>query len=211
MTWYNFIREKCITYRGKPHVKEEKGMLDFIQQTDWAILHGIQNSLRCSFMDFVMPKITTLGNGGAIWITLAVCLMISRKYRRYGFVMLSALAVGALIGNICLKPLVARARPCWIESVSLLIRNPKDYSFPSGHTLSSVIGAVVLIAADRKFGWFAIPLAALIAFSRLYLYVHFPSDVLTAAVMGVIIGLAMIILAKKILFPKWEKGWNIRR
>ena len=174
-------------------------MPDFIQQLDWTILHGIQDFLRCGFMDFVMPKITTLGNGGAIWITLAVCLMISRKYRKYGFVMISALAVGALIGNVCIKPLVARARPCWIESVSLLIQNPGDYSFPSGHTLSSVIGAVVLTAANRKFGWFAIPLAALIAFSRLYLYVHFPSDVLTAAVMGVIIGVAVVKLAKRFL------------
>lgn len=174
-------------------------MPDVIQQLDWTILHGIQDSLRCGFLDFVMPKITTLGNGGAIWIILAVSLMISRKYRKYGFVMISALAVGALIGNVCIKPLVARARPCWIESVSLLIQNPKDYSFPSGHTLSSVIGAVVLTAANRKFGWFAIPLAALIAFSRLYLYVHFPSDVLTAAVMGVIIGVAVVKLAKRFI------------
>lgn len=174
-------------------------MPDVIQQLDWTILHGIQDSLRCGFLDFVMPKITTLGNGGAIWIILAVCLMISRKYRKYGFVMISALAVGALIGNVCIKPLVARARPCWIESVSLLIQNPRDYSFPSGHTLSSVIGAVVLTAANRKFGWFAIPLAALIAFSRLYLYVHFPSDVLTAAVMGVIIGVAVVKLANRFI------------
>lgn len=174
-------------------------MPDVIQQLDWTILHGIQDSLRCGFLDFVMPKITTLGNGGAIWIILAVCLMISRKYRKYGVVMISALAVGALIGNVCIKPLVARARPCWIESVSLLIQNPGDYSFPSGHTLSSVIGAVVLTAANRKFGWFAIPLAALIAFSRLYLYVHFPSDVLTAAVMGVIIGVAVVKLAKRFI------------
>lgn len=174
-------------------------MPDVIQQLDWTILHGIQDSLRCGFLDFVMPKITTLGNGGAIWIILAVSLMISRKYRKYGFVMISALAVGALIGNVCIKPLVARARPCWIESVSLLIQNPKDYSFPSGHTLSSVIGAVVLTAANRKFGWFAIPLAALIAFSRLYLYVHFPSDVLTAAVMGVIIGVAVVKLANRFI------------
>lgn len=174
-------------------------MPDVIQQLDWTILHGIQDSLRCVFLDFVMPKITTLGNGGAIWIILAVCLMISRKYRKYGFVMISALAVGALIGNVCIKPLVARARPCWIESVSLLIQNPKDYSFPSGHTLSSVIGAVVLTAANRKIGWFAIPLAALIAFSRLYLYVHFPSDVLTAAVMGVIIGVAVVKLANRFI------------
>ena len=70
----------------------------------------------------------------------------------------------------------------------LLIANPTDYSFPSGHTLSSVIGATILTKTDRRFGYAAIPLAALIAFSRLYLYVHFPSDVLAAAVLGVLIG-----------------------
>ena len=69
-----------------------------------------------------------------------------------------------------------------------LIADPTDYSFPSGHTLSSVIGATILTKTDRRFGYAAIPLAALIAFSRLYLYVHFPSDVLAAAVPGVMIG-----------------------
>ena len=70
----------------------------------------------------------------------------------------------------------------------LLIADPTDYSFPSGHTLSSVIGATILTKTDRRFGYAAIPLAALITFSRLYLYVHFPSDVLAAAVLGVMIG-----------------------
>ena len=70
----------------------------------------------------------------------------------------------------------------------LLIADPTDYSFPSGHTLSSVIGAMILTKTDRRFGYAAIPLTALIAFSRLYLYVHFPSDVLAAAVLGVMIG-----------------------
>ena len=74
------------------------------------------------------------------------------------------------------------------SSVQLLIAAPTDYSFPSGHTLSSVIGATILAKTDRRFGYAAIPLAALIAFSRLYLYVHFPSDVLAAAVLGVMIG-----------------------
>lgn len=88
-----------------------------------------------------------------------------------------------------LKNFVARPRPCWLDSsVRLLIANPTDYSFPSGHTLSSVIGATILTKTDRRFGYAAIPLAALIAFSRLYLYVHFPSDVLAAAVLGVLIG-----------------------
>lgn len=94
-----------------------------------------------------------------------------------------------LVGNVCLKNLIARPRPCWLDSsVRLLIADPTDYSFPSGHTLPSVIGATILTKTDRRFGYAAIPLAALIAFSRLYLYVHFPSDVLAAAVLGVMIG-----------------------
>lgn len=114
---------------------------------------------------------------------------VYKKYRRQGLLLLGGLAVGVLVGNVCLKNLIARPRPCWLDSsVRLLIADPTDYSFPSGHTLSSVIGATILTRTDRRFGYAAIPLTALIAFSRLYLYVHFPSDVLAAAVLGVMIG-----------------------
>ena len=134
---------------------------------DWSILHWIRDVLTCPFLDFLMPKLILLSNGGAVWL----------------------LAVGMLVGNVCLKNFIARPRPCWLDSsVRLLIADPTDYSFPSGHTLSSVIGATILTKTDRRFGYAAIPLAALIAFSRLYLYVHFPSDVLAAAVLGVMIG-----------------------
>ena len=140
-------------------------------------------------MDFLMPKITLLGNGGAIWILAVVILLCTKKYRRQGVLLLVGLIAGVLVGNACLKNLIARPRPCWLDSsVQLLIANPTDYSFPSGHALSSVIGATVLTKTNRCFGYAAIPLAALIAFSRLYLYVHFPSDVLAAAVLGVVIG-----------------------
>lgn len=156
---------------------------------DWSILHWIQNTLVCPFLDFLMPKITLLGNGGMIWLLAAGGLLCTKKYRRHGVLLLAGLLTGLLVGNVALKHLVARARPCWLDgSVQLLIANPTDYSFPSGHTLSSVIGATILTKTDRRFGYAAIPLAALIAFSRLYLYVHFPSDVLAAAVLGVVIG-----------------------
>lgn len=106
--------------------------------------------------------------------------------------MILGLAVGVLVGNVCLKNLIARPRPCWLDdSVMMLISSPTDYSFPSGHTLSSVIGATVLTKTDRRFGWAAIPLAAVIVFSRLYLFVHFPSDILAGAILGVIIGEAV--------------------
>ena len=156
---------------------------------DWSILHWIRDVLTYPFLDFLMPKLTLLSNGGAVWLLAAGGLLCTKKYRRQGLLLLGGLAVGVLVGNVCLKNLIARPRPCWLDSsVRLLIADPTDYSFPSGHTLSSVIGATILTKTDRRFGYAAIPLAALIAFSRLYLYVHFPSDVLAAAVLGVMIG-----------------------
>lgn len=163
-------------------------MFEWLQTADWAVMHGIRYVFSCAWLDFVMPKITALGNGGALWLAAASAMMISKKYRKNGAAMLAALATGFLVGNVCLKTWIARPRPCWLESVSLLIANPADYSFPSGHTLSSVIGAYMLTAANRKFGLFAVPLAVMIAFSRLYLYVHFPSDVLASVVLGLAIG-----------------------
>lgn len=139
-----------------------------------------------------MPKLTLLGSGGAIWLLAAGGMLCTKKYRRQGVILLAGLAVGVLVGNVCLKNLIARPRPCWLDdSVMMLISSPADYSFPSGHTLSSVIGATVLTKTDRRFGWAAIPLAAVIVFSRLYLFVHFPSDILAGAILGVIIGEAV--------------------
>ena len=173
-------------------------MFAWIQEIDWGILHWIHNTLQCGVLDFLMPKLTALGNGGAVWVVAAAALTVSKKYRRYGIAMFAALVAGVLIGNVCLKNLVARPRPCWLENVPLLIANPTDYSFPSGHTLSSVIGAAILTKANRKFGFAAIPLAALIAFSRLYLYVHFPSDVLASVALGTAIGITAVSVAKAI-------------
>lgn len=167
-------------------------MFDVIQNIDWAVLHGIRSTLQCGALDVFMPKITALGNGGAVWIAAATAMTLSKKYRKNGIAMFAALAAGVLVGNVCLKHLLARPRPCWLEPVPLLIANPTDYSFPSGHTLSSVIGATVLTKANWKFGLLAIPLAVLIGCSRLYLFVHFPSDVLASVVLGLGIGLAAV-------------------
>ena len=159
---------------------------------DWSILHLIR-ATACPLLDFLMPKITALGNGGAVWLLAAGGLICTKKYRRQGFLLLGGLAAGVLIGNVFLKNFIARPRPCWLDtSVPLLIDRPTDFSFPSGHTLSSVIGATILTGTDRRFGSIAIPLAVLIAFSRLYLYVHFPSDILGATVLGLCIGLSAL-------------------
>lgn len=166
---------------------------------DWTVLHWIHSSLTCGFLDFLMPEISLLGDGGAIWILAALALICVKKYRRYGLILLAGLALGVLTGNVVLKHLAARPRPCWLEpGVQLLTACPADYSFPSGHALSSAVGASVLTMTDRRFGWAAIPLAALIAFSRLYLFVHFPSDVLGGIVLGVLIGWAAFAAGNRI-------------
>lgn len=174
-------------------------MLEWIQSTDWAVLRWIQENLRCDALDLIFPKLTLLGNAGAIWIAAALALLLSKKYRKYGICLACALMAGLLICNVGLKNIVARPRPCWIESVELLISTPKDYSFPSGHTWSAVTGAWVVTAANRKFGFIAIPLAVLLAFSRLYLYVHFPSDILVGALIGAALGILAVALKKRLL------------
>ncbi len=171
----------------------------WIQKLDWRILKGIQEIFRCRALDFLMPKITLLGNVGIIWIITAVALLFTKKYRRCGILLGCGLLTGLLCGNIILKNLVARPRPFWQDtSVELLIKAPKEYSFPSGHTLSSFIAATVLLKTNKWIAIAAWALAACIAFSRLYLYVHFPTDVLMGMVLGVAIGLLVIFIDKKI-------------
>ena len=147
-----------------------------------------------------MPIITSLGNGGIIWILTALILIATKKYRVTGIAVLAALLLNLLIGNIILKPLIARVRPCDINTaVQLLIPRPTDYSFPSGHTLSSFAAATVIFLRDKRFGIAALILASLIAFSRLYLYVHYLSDVLGGIVIGAAIGIFVHIMISNIM------------
>ena len=136
-----------------------------------------------------MPIITKLGNGGMIWIALAIVLLITRRYRWAGVAMLLALALDVVVSNMILKPLVARIRPCDVNTtVQLLIARPTDYSFPSGHTAASFAATFALYFSRKKLWIPALVLAVLISFSRLYLYVHYPTDILAGAMIGIIMG-----------------------
>lgn len=154
---------------------------------EWNILNGIQE-LQSPLMDSLMLFFTRLGDDGFIWILIAIFLLFTKKYRKYGVILLLALLAGLIIGNGIIKNLVGRARPSWEQTLPLLIENPTDFSFPSGHTQSSFIAATVLALTNKKWALWAYPLAALIAFSRLYLMVHFPTDVLGGIFIGVLIG-----------------------
>lgn len=168
---------------------------DMIQSFDSMILEFIQTDLRSDFLDTTMPYITRLGNGGLIWIIAALAFLKSSLYRTDGMLLAGTLLSCVFIGNLILKPIVRRIRPCGNDAtVPLLIRRPKDYSFPSGHTMSSFAAAVVIFHASLVMGIAAYLVASLIAFSRLYLYVHYPSDIIVGIILGSAISTAVIFL-----------------
>ena len=175
-------------------------MLERIAFFELEILDFIHKNMSSPFMDNVMRFITSLGNGGKIWIIVALAMLLSKKYRSTGITVITGLLLGLLIGNVLLKPAVARVRPFeFKEGIELLIKAPTDFSFPSGHTLSSVIASLVIVQKHRKIGCAAIVIALLIAFSRLYLYVHFPTDVLSGAVLGCVISFLSVKLTESFL------------
>lgn len=156
------------------------------------LLHVIQN-LHTPFLDSVMVFLSKLGDHGMVWVAIAVLLLAGRKTRSCGIRMLVSMLVCLLVGNVFLKNWICRARPCWVDqSVKMLVDIPRDYSFPSGHTMHGFAAAVVLWFYDRKMGWIALALAAAIAFSRLYLFVHYPTDVLAGFCIGTITAMLVV-------------------
>ena len=166
---------------------------------DFEILYRLQE-IRSPLMDQVMPAVTFLGNGGWFWIVCGVILAAIPDTRKIGFCVLLSLLAGLILGNGIIKNLAARQRPCWLDpSVRLLIETPKDYSFPSGHTLASFEAAVSILLYRRRLGTAALILACLIGFSRLYLFVHFPTDVAAGAALGTAIALIVHWAAERFL------------
>ena len=164
---------------------------------EFQILYTLQE-LRTPLVDGLMVFITSLGDHGWFWLLMGVLLFSFPRTRLLGGCMLISIAAGFLLGNVLLKNMAARQRPCWLDpSVELLVRVPKDFSFPSGHSLVSFEGAVCIFLFNRKWGIPALMLAVLTAFSRLYLFVHFPTDVLAGIVMGTVIAWSGVRTAKR--------------
>lgn len=163
-------------------------ILEFIQTWDENILMWIQENLRFDFLTWIMKKITFLGDSGWFWIVLATVCVCFKKIRKIGWCIGVSLALGALITNIILKNLVHRVRPYnHMESLELLITAPTDWSFPSGHTTASFAAAgIIANMMPARYGKSAYLLAILIAFSRLYLGVHYLSDVLVGMIVGLL-------------------------
>lgn len=181
--------------------------MDWLLNMDANILLFIQEYIRQDFLTPFVKFVTHLGDGGWLWIVLSILLLFPKKTRRVGITALTALLIGALITNVALKNLVARVRPYEvIEGLRLIIEKQSDYSFPSGHTCASfAAGLIYLKMLPRKYGVAAFVLAVLIALSRLYVGVHYPTDILGGMLVGCFAAWAAYQLVE--MFGKREKKW----
>ena len=173
--------------------------MEWMLELDGNILLFIQEHLRFEWMTPIWKFITSLGDSGWFWILLTIILLLSKKTRKIGIASALSLAIGVLITNITLKNLVARTRPYEVvEGLSLLVERANDYSFPSGHSCASFASAFVIYKmTPGKFGVPALILAALIALSRLYVGIHYPTDVIAGTIIGIISALIALCIIKK--------------
>ncbi|MDD3220410.1 MAG: phosphatase PAP2 family protein [Lachnospiraceae bacterium] len=173
--------------------------MDWLLQLDGNILLWIQEYIRQDFMNGFWKFITSLGNGGWFWIVLSLVLCAIPKTRKAGVMALCSMALCAIVVNLGLKNIVARPRPyTQVEGLQILIAKPTDFSFPSGHTTASFAAAWCYFRMlPKKFGVPALVLAVFIALSRLYVGVHYPTDVLGGLIIGTLGSFVVYLVAKK--------------
>ena len=154
---------------------------------EFTILDMLQGFRTPSLDNFIL-LITSLAN--YVWYILIIGLLLNKPTRKLGVILAVAMILQYLINGGILKHLFARVRPCNVDTtVELLVKRPKGFSFPSGHSAAAFCVVGVLYGAKiRELFWPVLVLAILIGFSRLYLYVHFPTDVLVGAFCGFAIG-----------------------
>ena len=182
-------------------------VLENILYIDNLVLNWIY-SFRNPILDKIVPVVTSLGNGGAIWIFICVILLVFKKTRKCGLTVALGLILSLIVCNGILKNLFARIRPYEANGImELLIEFPHDFSFPSGHSSSSFVAATSIFLYYKKSGIFALVTAFLIALSRLYLYVHYPTDVFFGSIIGIILAFVSYVLIKKIT----NKNFKITR
>lgn len=176
---------------------------------EFDVLYALQE-IHNPILDQIMIVITTLGDSGILWIVLGLLFLIPKKFRKMGLQVLLSMLITYIIGNLILKNVIARPRPYTVEGHeymlgNLLISQPSEYSFPSGHTMNGFAAAMAMFFNNKKIGFCALVLATLIAFSRMYHFVHYPTDILG----GIAVGMMMAFLVN-FMFKKIQARKNIK-
>ena len=176
-------------------------MFQRIRVIDNRVLDGV-SAIQCKFLDTMMVMFTYAGTGAFVWwVVLTVPFLLSAPYRKTGIILIVALGVNYVLGEIIIKKAVGRDRPSTLlPEDEMKINKPKDHSFPSGHSASSFCAFAVTAICCPPFIWAPALFGALmIAFSRIYLRVHYLSDVLGGIVLGLIDGTAIAMLMREVV------------
>lgn len=183
--------------------------MEFIQNLDSNILFWVQSNLHNSFLDRIMVLITSLGDLGILWISISIVLILTKKYRIIGILTFATLILNTLLGDIILKHIFYRPRPFnMLNGLDIIIHKPISYSFPSGHTSASFAAALMLGYYIRNYRWCFYVAAILIAISRIYLLVHYPTDVFCGILLGCISFIIVNTFYKKIYEDKSIKSFT---
>ena len=170
-------------------------------QWEFSLLYWLQE-LHTPILDKIMIVITRLGDAGLFWIGIGIVCLVLKKHRRMGLQVLVSMLFTFIIGNLILKNLFQRQRPCAIDpSIELLIPYPSEFSFPSGHSMNGMTAAIALFLNNKKIGIPALILTCFIGFSRMYHFVHFPTDILG----GFCVGFAVAIIVNYVFDKVQEK------
>lgn len=177
-------------------------MIRFFKAIDNKGLKYISEKCKNRTFDKIMPIITVMGNLGVVWIVISILMLLKVEDRIIGIAVILSLILTTIIGEGIIKHIVKRSRPFQNQNnkEELLVNKPITYSFPSGHTASSFAALVVFLQMNGKLGLIVSPIATLIAFSRIYLKVHYPTDVICGMILGVTCGLSVVSFIGRMAF-----------
>jgi undecaprenyl-diphosphatase len=188
------------------YLEFEKTILDFFQS-----MHG-------SFFDYIVLFITLLGDMGLVWFIIAIICLFFKRTRTLGVVTIISVIVPTIINDYAFKPLINRARPFiafdeyepFVENIfsfkfALIGGVPTKGSMMSGHTIGSFSAAGTILMFNKKYGLLSLALAFLIGFSRIYLLVHFPSDVFLGVIWGLLFGISFGLIYKRLILKKFKE------
>ncbi len=164
------------------------------------ILIWIDGNMSSPVLDLASKAADALAGSVAMYC-LALLLLVPRGTRRLGILLFASMLLCDLLFDEVLKAVTARERPFAVYPAELIIPAPSNYSFPSGHTENAFILAFSVLTCDRRFGAVAAVFAAFVAFSRLYLFVHWPTDVLAGVFFA-----ALSVYAVRLLMGKLSAG-----
>ena len=173
-------------------------MFEAITNWDFSVLYFLQENIRTDFLDGVAAILSVAFNAGIVWFVICALMAIPKKSRSAALMVLCAVVLAFVIGELTMKNIICRVRPCNVDTdILLAVSRPSSYSFPSGHSGSSFAAATAIFLWNKKWGIPALVLAMIVALSRVYLFVHYPTDVMVGAVFGALCAVAVYFVFKK--------------